>query len=180
MKTAWFSALLLVLLAWTGAAQAETVIYKSRAGESVFSVTYPESWTVEYDFDKPLESAEGKPPPRIVEAMPGDGSRVWLGVWVPPYVEDIEDAPGYMQSLEQYILNDVKSNDPVSQSLNGMAALVIKGTALKDKQPVEWVMAFFQASESAVGAAFYVGVVEDKQRHQRDFDALIDSIRPVR
>ena len=83
MKTAWLGALLSVLLVCTGFAQAETVIYRSQAGEPVFSVTYPESWTVDADFDKPLTNEDGKPPPRIVEAMPGDGSRVWLGVWVP-------------------------------------------------------------------------------------------------
>ena len=159
---------------------AQTVTYNSPSGEPIFSITYPEGWSVDFNFDKSDKDQTDTPPPRVVEAMPDDGSKLWLGIWVPPYLSDLRDAPGYLQSLEQYILTDVKEGEPDSKTLNGMPSLIIQGTALKDSQPVEWVMAFFQASESAVGAALYIGVIEDKKRHQQSLDKLINSLRPVR
>ncbi|MFC1665578.1 hypothetical protein ACFL17_08130 [Pseudomonadota bacterium] len=180
MKSISISSLFVLLIAWLGAVQAQTVIYNSQAGDPVFSITYPQGWSVDFNFKKPLENKDAPPPPRVVQSMPDDGSRIWLGVWLPPYLKDIQDGPKYLESLEQYILTEVKANDPVSQSLNGMPALIIRGSAKKDRDAVEWTIAFFQASRDIVGAALYVGVVEDKKKHQSELDALIDSIRPAR
>ena len=180
MKPISIGALSLMLILWLDAAQAQTVIYNSQAGDPVFSITYPQGWAVDFNFKKPLENKDALPPPRVVQAMPDDGSRIWLGVWLPPYLKNVQDGPKYLESLEQYILTDVKARPPETTSLNGMSAVIIQGSAKKNKEPVEWTMAFFQAATSVVGAALYVGVIEDKKKQQSELDALIDSIRPAR
>ena len=171
---------LLTILLWSGFAKAQTMVYETADGEPVFKITYPAGWTLDLRFDEPRNDLERPPPPRVVEAMPSDGSLVWLGIWIPPGVTNFTEAKEYLDSLEHYILTDVKADTPRTEQLNGMAARIIEGTAKKDKEEVKWVMAFFQPVENVIGAALYVAVPAAAKSYQSDLDALVASLRPIK
>jgi hypothetical protein len=170
---------LLLLLLWTGAVQAHTLVYETSGGQPVFRIAYPSGWSLDLSLAKPQEDAGTAPPPQVVAAMPTDGSLLWLGVWVPPGVSNFEQAKAYLDSLEQYILTEVKAEAPRTDTINGMQARIMEGTAKKDDDPVEWVMAFFQPQQGVIAAALYVGVVEAREKHKQDLEMIIGSLRPV-
>lgn len=155
------------------------MVYETHDGRPVFKIKYPAGWVVDLDFDKPRKDHPGPPPPRVVEAMPNDGSLVWLGIWMPRRVTSFDEAEDYLDSLEQHILSDVKANPPRAQYLNGMPARIIDGTAKKDNDEVVWAMAFFQPADGVIGAALYVAVPAAVKKHQKDLDELIASLRPL-
>ena len=169
-----------MVLLCAGTSHAQTMLYETDDGRPIFQITYPSGWTLDLDFDKPREEFGGPPPPRVVEAMPSDGSLLWLGIWIPPEVRNFQEAKVYLDSLEQHILTDVQAGEPRSEQLNGMPAYVIEGTAKKDNDDVNWLMAFFQPVKDVVAAAFYVAVPAAEQKHKKDLDALVASLRPVK
>ena len=172
--------LALLTLSWCAAAIAHSFVYEDEDGTPVFRISYPQGWLLELDFAAPDPGGDAPPAPRVVEAMPKDGSLLWLGTWVPPGVTDFAQAAAYFDSLEQYLLTEVQAQEPAARDLNGMAARIIRGTAKKDGEPVEWVMAFFQPRQGVIAAALYVGVIEARDRYRQDLDSIIDSISPAR
>jgi hypothetical protein len=170
---------LLLLVLWADAAQAHTLIYETGDGRPVFRIAYPSGWSLDLKLSNPQPDAGASPPPQVVGAMPNDGSLLWLGVWVPPGVSNFEEAKAYLDSLEQYILTEVKAEAPRVDTINGMPARIMEGTAKKDEDPVEWVMAFFQPQEGVIATALYVGVVEAREKHRQNLEKIIGSIRPV-
>ena len=83
MKRLTFVVLLAV--AWLGTpavARAQTVVY-DHEGRPLFSITLPDHWFLDTDFGDEARTAGvdkgAEPGIRIVEAMPGDGTKLWLG-----------------------------------------------------------------------------------------------------
>ncbi|MDJ0958754.1 MAG: hypothetical protein QNI91_17945 [Arenicellales bacterium] len=160
-------------------AGAHTFIYNLVDGTPVFSVDFPDGWRLDLDFDPPAEGIDAPPPPRVVEAIPKDGAKLWLGTWVVTEITDINDADAYFGSLEQYILSDVTIDSKSQNDHNGMAARVLKGSAKKDTEPVEWAVALFQPHPEIVAAILYIGVTVAREHRAVELQAIVDSVRPV-
>lgn len=62
---------------------------------------------------------------------------------------------------------------------NGMAARVLRGSAKKGTEPVEWLAALFQPQPEIVAAILYVGVAEAREYHANDLRAIVESVQPV-
>lgn len=164
---------------WSLSLRAHTFVYNLIDGTPVFSMSFPDGWRLDLDFDPPAEGIGAPPPPRVVEAIPKDGAKLWLGTWVLTEITDIQDALTYFNSLEQFIFSNVVIEDTDETDHNGMRARVLKGTARKEKDPVEWVVAFFQPQPEIVAAVLYVGVAEARQYRQAEMRAIVDSIKAV-
>lgn len=179
MKT--FTAIVLLAMAalWFPQAGAHTFIYNLEDGTSMFRVHIPDGWRLDLDFDPPLQGADVPPPPRVVEAIPKDGAKLWLGMWVLSEITDISEARGYFESLEQYVLSDVVIDDSNESDLNGMSARRFSGTARKNKEPVEWVIVLFQVKPQTMAALLYIGVPEARQQRKEELSRIADSILPV-
>ena len=160
-------------------ASAHTFIYNLTDGTPVFSMDFPDGWRLDLDFDPPAEDIDAPPPPRVVEAIPKDGAKLWLGTWVVTEITDINDAEEYFDSLEQYILSDVVIESESEDKHNGMAARLLKGSAKKGKEPVEWAIALFQPQSEIVAAILYVGVTEARKYRAAELQAIVDSVRSV-
>ena len=160
-------------------AGAHTFIYNLADGTPVFSMDFPDGWRLDLDFDPPAEDIDAPAPPRVVEAIPKDGSKLWLGTWVVTEITDIDDAEEYFGSLEQYILSDVVIDSESKDKHNGMSARVLQGSAKKGKEPVEWAIALFQPHPEIVAAILYVGVTEAREYRAAELRSIVDSVQPV-
>ncbi len=140
---------------------------------------FPDGWRLDLDFDPPAEGIDAPPPPRVVEAIPKDGARLWLGTWVLSEVSDLDDARGYFESLEQYILNDVVIEESSEDDLNDMPARVFNGSGKKGKEPVEWVMALFEPKADVIAGVLYIGVPEARRAREAELKTIVASIRPA-
>lgn len=164
---------------WSLSVRAHTFVYNLIDGTPVFSMSFPDGWRLDLDFDPPEKGIDAPPPPRVVEAIPKDGAKLWLGTWVLTEIADIQDAGEYFNSLEQFILSDVVVEDTDETDHNGMPARVFKGSAKKEKESVEWVVAFFQPQPEIIGAVLYIGVAEARQYRQAELEAIVNSVRAV-
>ena len=172
--------LAIAALILVGPAFGETVEY-ARDGEVLFSIDYPDGWSIDTDFDAEAKEAgtyqDGGPKIDIVEAMPVDGTRAWIGVWIAPEVTNLEEAVEYGRSLSEFLLAEVEASEPEAGTLNGMDQISIEGVARKDGNEVEFGLAFFQASADAVGAVLYIGETGAWDEHEDELEAIAASIR---
>jgi hypothetical protein len=176
MKTSVASMLLAVAVLCTSQAHAHTFIYNLEDGSPVFRVSFPDGWRLDLDFDPPDEGTDAPPPPRVVEAIPKDGARLWLGMWVITEIQDVKDARGYFESLEQFLFSDVKTEETGDDDLNGMPSRFFRGTAKKKNEPVEWAILLFKTGPETVSALMYIGVPEAWRQHSEELTAIVDSI----
>ena len=179
LKTSFLLLVFLLSLSGIRSASAHTFIYNLTDGTPVFSVDFPDGWRLDLDFDPPAENIDAPPPPRIVEAIPKDGAKLWLGTWGVTEITDINDADDYFGSLEQYILSDVVIDSESKDDHNGMLARVLKGSAKKDTEPVEWAVALFQPRPEIMAAILYIGVTEAREYRAAELQAIVDSVQPV-
>lgn len=162
----------------TSTANAHTFTYNLEDGTAVFSIEIPDGWRLDLDFE-PAPEGSDIPPPRVVEAIPKDGSKLWLGTWVLSEITSLDDAREYFESLEQYILNAVVIEQINEENLNNMSARVLRGSAKKEHEPVEWVMALFQPRAELVAGILYIGVPEARQLREAELRAIVKSVRPA-
>lgn len=177
LKNSILGVVLSVFLYWPTGSWAHTFIYNLVDGTPVFSVDFPDGWRLDLDFDPPAEGIDAPPPPRVVEAIPKDGAKLWLGTWVLTEIADVADARAYFESLEQYILNDVVIEEAKESDLNGMEARTFRGSAKKGKEPVEWVMAFFTPRLNTVAGILYIGVPKARRTREAELRGIVESIR---
>lgn len=159
-------------------AHAHTFTYDLDDGTAAFSIDFPDGWRLDLDFEPAQEGLGAPPPPRVVEAIPKDGSRLWLGTWVLPDIASLDEAREYFESLEKYILNDVSIEQTSEESLNDMPARVLRGSAKKGSEPVEWVMALFQPKDEIIAGILYIGVPEARQLREAELRSILKSVQP--
>lgn len=154
----------------------------SHGGEPLFSLVFPDSWIVDTDFVEEAEAAGnykgGEPEIRLVEAMPGDGSKLWFGIWIAPRVSTLEEGLEYIASLDGELFTDVESSEPQKASLRDMAARTFYGTARREGEEVEYAVALFEPRESLIAVALYVGRPRTWKKHRAQLTAILDSLRP--
>lgn len=173
-----------LLLAFAAAgSRAQTLIYEHE-GRSLFSITFPEAWLVDLDFEDEAREAgtyqEGEELElRIVEARPSDGSRLWVGLWSVPDVATLDEGLAYFASLQQDLFTDLELGEPRVRELGGMPARVIQGTARREGDPVELIMALFEPRRGTIATALGVGEPEAWKIYRHDLEALVASLEPA-
>ena len=145
----------------------------------MFQLEFPDGWQLDLEFDPAREDADAVQPPRVVEATPTDGSKLWLGTWVVTEIDEIIKARTYFESLESFVFKDVMIERSRSEQHNNMPALILSGRAKKGSEAVQWAMVFFQPQENIVAAFLLIGVPEVRSRRKRELQAMIQSLRPV-
>ena len=173
---------ILALLLVPGLCRAETVQYSNDSG-SLFTLTFPDGWYIDQDYEAEAKAAgadqNGDPAIRILEAMPGDGSKLWFGIWSVPNATTLDKGIEYVASLDGYLFTEVQASEPKATQLGGMEAKTLYGTALREGEEVEFAVALFEPRDEVIVVALYVGRPQTWKAHQSDLQALVDSIAPV-
>lgn len=176
-------ALSLVLLTTIAIAADPVTVTYDLDGEDLISIDYPSGWTVDTDYIPEAKAAgtfkDGKAQIRVVEAMPTDGTKLWIGIWTAPGVESFEDGLEYARSLGESLFTDVESTEPESTEIGEMPALTLHGTAKRQDEDVEFAMALLQAKDDLVVSVLYVGRPQTWEEHEDELQTIVDSIRPV-
>ncbi len=174
--------ILFILLILVGAAQAQVSITYSSMGKQHFTMTIPDDWQVNVgsETDPSQLPEEKKTPSRLISLMPNDGMPLWFGMWVPHYLEQIEDGKEYMASLGLDLLTDVVTTKHRFDTLNSMETYYISGTGKKEGETMEFYAAFFQLSQESVGIAIYIGPHETTNIHEEELVQMLHSLKPVK
>ncbi len=170
---------LLILPAVSGA---ETLAY-SHDGKPLLSITFPDGWLVDTDYVEDATAAGtykgGEPEIRIVEAMPEDGTRLWIGSWVAPRTSTLEKGLEYAASLDGSLFTDVEATAPEATEVGGMAARTFHGTAKRQGEDVEFAMALLEPRDGVIVVVLYVGEPETWTQHEAELTAIVESLRPA-
>jgi hypothetical protein len=176
--------LVLCLSALAGAAEAQTLTY-DHDDAPLFSITFPDGWLVDLNFRQEAEeagtvAAGEEPELRVVEARPGDGRHVWVGLWVVPGARTLDEGADYFASLRQDLFTDVELSDVEKGNLAGMPSRHASGTAVREGAPVDLKIALFEPRAGIVAAALYVGEPEAWKQSAAELEQMAASIRPTR
>lgn len=170
---------ILALLLVPGLCLAEAVEYGNDSGP-LFTLTFPDGWYVDQDYEAEARAAgtlqDGEPAIRILEAMPGDGSKLWFGIWSVPKATTLDKGIEYVASLDGYLFTEVKASEPRETRLKGMEAKTFHGTALREGEEVEFAVALFEPRSEVIVVALYVGRPNTWKAHQSELEAVVDSI----
>ncbi len=174
--------ILFILFILVGAAQAQVSITYSSMGKQHFTMAIPDDWQVNVgsETDPSQLPEEKKTPSRLISLMPNDGMPLWFGMWVPHYLEQIEDGKEYMASLGLDLLTDVVTTKHRFDTLNSMETYYISGTGKKEGETMEFYAAFFQLSQESVGIAIYIGPHETTNIHGEELVQMLHSLKPVK
>ena len=168
-----------VILLTSGSGWAETLTY-DHEGESLFSITFPDGWFLDTDFVDEAKAAGsyegGEPEIRIVEAMPGDGTKLWFGVWVVPRAKTLDEGLEYVASLDGELFTDVEASEAVDGELGDMIATTLHGTARRQGEDVEFAVALFEPRAEVIAVALYVGRPQTWEKHQGDLLRIVGSL----
>jgi hypothetical protein len=174
--------LFILLMCLPALAQAQALVYEE-AGVPLFAVEFPADWLVDTDFLDEAQAAgavdAAGPQLRILEAMPADGGKLWLGFWVVPRVSTLAGAVDYMASLDAELFTEVVATRPIELALNGMPAKRSTGTALRNGETVEFAVVFFEPQPRTIAMALYVGKPKAWKTHADALAAIRDSLSPA-
>ena len=172
---------LLILLALTGFTWAQTPIIYSVQGQHYFSIDIPDSWMVNVgtENDEAVTPEGDAPESRLITAMPGDGSPLWLGMWVPSDVKNFGEAKDYLDSLNVQLLTDAVSNERITDKINGMDVYYVAGTGKKETEKMDFRAAFIQLSDKNIAIIIYIGPHQTTVTHGQDLKQILLSIHPM-
>lgn len=179
MRTPLALVLVVATAFYLSQAHAHTFIYNLENGTPVFRVSFPDGWRLDLDFDPPDEGIDAPPPPRVVEAIPKDGAKLWLGMWAISEIGDIRDAREYFDSLKEFLFSDVETVEIGDEDLNGMPSRFFRGSAKKGNEPVDWAILLFRTGPETVAALMYIGIPEAWRQHADELTAIVDSVSPA-
>jgi len=170
-----------ILFVVAGVAYAQVSITYSSKGEQRFTMAIPDDWRVNVGSEEDFSQITGeqKEPARLVSAMPNDGMPLWFGVWVPVYLQKIEDAEEYMISLGLDLLADVVTTERKFDTLNSRKIYYVSGTGKKEGEVMDFHAAFFQLTKESVVIAIYIGPAETTRAHGMELVQMIHSLEPV-
>jgi hypothetical protein len=178
--------LVLLAVVWLGApalARGGEFVYEHE-GRPLFSITVPDRWFLDTDFGDEARAAgadEGAPSGiRIVEAMPGDGSKLWLGAWVVPRATTLDRGLEYVASLDGALFSDIVVSPFRETALGGMRARALSGTAKREGEQVELAAVVFEARPGVIAIVLYVGRPETWTKHQDELRRIVASVRSAR
>ena len=176
------SLIFIILLLAGGAAQAQVSINYSSQGGQHFTMTIADSWQVNVgsEVDSSQVPEGERPMPRLITAMPGDGTPLWFGMWVPADVKKVEEAKEYMDSLGLDLLAKVNTKERTFDTLNGMEVYYVSGTGKKEGEVMDFHAAFVQLSKENVAIAIYIGPHETTITHGDELVQMVHSLKPVK
>lgn len=152
-------------------------------GEDLISITYPEGWIIDTEYVADAKAAGtyegGEPEIRVVEAMPEDGTKLWIGIWTAPRVESLEEGLEYAASLDGSLFTDIEATEPEARQIGGMDARTFRGTAKRQGEDVEFAAALVEPKEGVIVEILYVGVPNTWENHEDELNAIVESIRPA-
>jgi hypothetical protein len=176
----------LLAVAWLGAtavAREEKVVYE-HAGRPLFSFTLPDRWILDTDFGDEARAAgadtSAGPEIRIVEVMPGDGTKLWLGAWVVPRASTLERGLEYVASLDGSLFSDIAISPPRETTIGGMKARALAGTAKREGEKVELAAVLFEARPGVIAVVLYVGLPDTWSTHRDELQRIVASVQPAR
>ena len=181
MAKNFFCLLVLFFLLAGRTADAQVSITYSSWGKHFFTMTIADNWRVNVGAEADTEQVqEGeRPMARLITAMPGDGTPLWFGMWVPPQVKSIKEAKNYMDSLGIDLLSNVVITKRTFDTLNGMDVYYVGGTGDKEGEPMDFRAAFVQLSQESVAIALYIGPHETTISHGDELVQMVHSVQPV-
>jgi len=176
------SLIFFILFMAGGVVQAQVSVAYSSQGKQHFTMTIPDSWRVNVGFEvDPALMPEGeRPMARLITAMPGDGTPLWFGMWVPADVKNFEEAREYMDSLDIELLSDVVTKERKFDTLNGMEVYYASGTGKREGEAMDFHGAFVQLSKESVAIAIYIGPHETTITHGDELTRMFHSLQPVK
>jgi len=177
-----FSLIFIILFLAGGVAQAQVSINYSSQGTHHFTMTIADGWQVNVGSEAdPSQVPEGKRPmARLITAMPGDGTPLWFGMWVPADLKKHTEAEEYMDSLGLELLTEVKTKERKFDTLNGMEVYYVSGTGEKEGEPMDFRAAFVQLLEESVAIAIYIGPHETTISRGDELVQMVHSLQPVK
>lgn len=180
------SFVVLLAVAWLGAtaaAREQKHVY-THEGRPLFSITLPDRWFLDTDFGEEARAAGvdkgGEPDIRIVEAMPGDGTKLWLGAWVVPRASTLERGLEYVTSLDSDLFSDIAVSPAKETQLGGMKARALAGTAKREGEKVELAAVLFEARPGVIAVVLYVGLPDTWIQHRDELERIVASVQPAR
>jgi len=176
----------LLAVAWLGAtalAREQKFVY-NHEGRPLFSFTLPDRWFLDTDFADEARAAgvdKGTGPEiRIVEAMPGDGTKLWLGAWVVPRASTLDRGLEYVVSLDGELFSDIAVSQPRETEIGGMKARALAGTAKREGEKVELAAVLFEARPGVIAVVLYVGLPDTWSKHRDELQRIVASVQPAR
>lgn len=172
---------LLILLFVAAGSQAEVALIYSSAGKQYFSITIPDDWRVNVGSDQDLSQNPEKKigPARLISAMPNSGVPLWLGMWVPEDLQNIESAKEYVASLGLDLLDNITIDEHINDTLGAMKVQYVSGTGDKEGEIMDFRAGFFQLSPERVAIAIYIGPPAATINHGEDLSQMIESLHSL-
>ena len=171
------------LLALSMTASASLSVTYENAGKKHFTMEVPDTWIVNVgtEEDKAAGESDRGPAPRVVTAMPEDGTTLWFGTWIPDGVKTLDDALEYLHSIKDVLIDEVKpAKGMTDEKLGKMRVRYSRGTGSKFGKPVDYFAMLFQLDRNRSGVAIYIGPAEATAAHGDELKAMLRSIKPVR
>ncbi len=177
MKT--LCSVLLIALTAT-VVQGQALVYEVD-DKPLFEIDFPEGWLVDLDFKDEAKAAgaytEGEELRiRVVEANPGDGAEVWVGLWALPDISDLDEGMNYVASLNGDLFSEIEISRPEEREINGMPARVMTANAVHEGQDVELILALFVPRTGTVAAALYVGATDIWRSYETELRGMLNSL----
>ena len=174
--------IVITLLLAGGAAQAQVSIDYSSQGSHHFTMTIADSWRVNVgsEADPSKVPEDERPMPRLITAMPGDGTPLWFGIWVPADLKKNTEAKEYMDSLGIDLLTEMKVSDRSFDTLNGLNVYYVGGTGKKEGEAMDFRAAFVQLTKESVAIAIYIGPHETTITHGDELVQMVHSLQSVK
>lgn len=172
----------LILLSLGNMAQAQVYITYVDQQKPYFTLNIPDLWRVNVGSGSAADTGDASvndTMPRIITAMPDDGTVLWFGTWLPRNIATLEVAHTDLKSLNGVLLDNPVATATRQEELNGMPVMYIKGMGEKEGETMDFFAMLFQLSEAHVGVAIYIGPPATTVIHRDDLKAMIKSIKPV-
>ena len=173
----------LIGAALAGPAAAQTPVTYVADGAALFRFAAPDDWTLRTGFETPAAQAPaGEPPaPRILSLMPeAPKGLMWVGLWSPKRLGDIDAAAEWIESLNLGLLEAPRLDRSRGETINGMAVKVYSGSGRAGELPVLFDLALAQLGRGRVAAALFIGEAAAREAHGPALAQVLQSMEAVR
>lgn len=153
--------------------------------QALFSFDAPDDWLVRTGFEvDAAQMPDGETPaPRIISLEPERSEGVmWVGLWAPPSLTDLEDAADYISTLGADLLSDVEITSERTETVNGATVRIYSGRGVTEgpdgSHEVLFDLALMQLSGKVAAAAF-LGEAAARAAHGEALRGVLASMRAV-
>jgi len=157
-----------------------TVSYTT-GNKSYFSFEVPDDWKINVGFEvDPAKIPKGEvPKPRMISAMPNDGTRLWFAMWVPKSVTNLKKAKEYLAQFRGFDVENSVEKKVKKSKVNGMDVTTFLGQGEREGKIVDIAVVVFQLTRKNMGIAIYIAPPEVTKIHSHELNTMVKSIRPA-